>query len=348
MESGTDNGLLPGSSISEPDLALIDALQSAPRAPWSHIGRAIGVDATTAARRWERLRADGSAWLTAYASARLATIGFVEIRCRPRFIDAVSAAAVELPWVIGVEETAGDFDLLISAGAADLPTLGRWVRDDIGGLRGIRSARMRVGITLFGEGGDWRMRALPPAQRAELSTPRASSRTAYGARGLTRLSPVDQALVTALHADARMSYTELGAAAGVSEHTARRRVDRLLREGDVVIRCDFAYSLAGLSTLVVYGMQVPQAQLASTGSALARLAQVRLCSAVSGRHSLMTHVLLHGLSGIGPFEKMLADRFPALEIKDRAVVLRTPKRVGWLLDERGRAVGRIPLGPLRP
>ncbi|MGW3540649.1 hypothetical protein [Nocardia niigatensis] len=61
----------------------------------------------------------------------------------------------------------------------------------------------------------------------------------------------------------------------------------------------------------------------------------------------MTHVLLHGLSGIGPFEKMLADGFPALEIKDRAVVLRTPKRVSRLLDERGRAVGRIPLGPLR-
>lgn len=58
----------------------------------------------------------------------------------------------------------------------------------------------------------------------------------------------------------------------------------------------------------------------------------------------MTHVLLHGLSGIGPFEKMLADGFPALEIKDRAVVLRTPKRVSRLLDERGRAVGRIPLG----
>lgn len=118
---------------------------------------------------------------------------------------------------------------------------GRSVPDDIGGLRGISSARMRVGITLLGEGGDRRMRALSPAERAELSTPRASSRIA---RGLTGLSPMDQALVTALHAGARMSYTELGAAAGVSEHTGRRRVDRLLHDGDVVIRCDFAYSPA--------------------------------------------------------------------------------------------------------
>ncbi|WP_241196675.1 AsnC family protein, partial [Streptomyces sp. ADI95-17] len=45
-----------GEHFSELDLALVDALQAAPRAPWSRIGRALGVDATTAARRWERLR----------------------------------------------------------------------------------------------------------------------------------------------------------------------------------------------------------------------------------------------------------------------------------------------------
>ncbi|MGV9661946.1 AsnC family transcriptional regulator [Nocardia niigatensis] len=132
-------------------------------------------------------------------------------------------------------------DLGRGSGPADP---GRSVRDDIGGLRGISSARMRVGITLLGEGGDRRMRALSPAERAELPTPRASGGTAYSARGLTGLSPMDQALVTALHAGARMSYTELGAAAGVSEHTGRRRADRLLHDGDVVIRCDFAYSPA--------------------------------------------------------------------------------------------------------
>lgn len=347
-ESGTDHPAPPGSGISEQDLAVIDALQVAPRAPWSRIGQALDIDATTAARRWERLRADGSAWLTAYVSARVATVGFVEVRCRPKFIDQVSAAAAALPWVFSVDETAGDFDLMLSVGAADLSTLGRWVRDGIGGLRGIRSTRMRLGITLYGEGSDWRVRAIEPAQRAELSEPRVSSRTAYGTHGLNQLSLEDQALVTALHGDARMGYTALGAAAGISEHTARRRLHRMLRDGDVLLRCDFAYPQAGLPTMVIYRVSVPQAQLVTTATELARMEQVRMCASVSGQHNLQVQVLLHGLGGVDPFEAVLAERFPDLAVKDRAVVLHTPKRMGWLLDQQGRAVGRVPLGPYRP
>ncbi|MCZ0983109.1 Lrp/AsnC family transcriptional regulator [Streptomyces diastatochromogenes] len=164
----------------EQDLALIDALQSAPRAPWSRIGRAVGMDATTAARRWERLRAAGLAWVTAYASARLATVAFVEVRCRPRDHAAVGAAVSALPWVFSVDETAGDHDLLLSVGAAGLPSLGRAVNQHIGTLKGVRSARMRVGITLYGEGGDWRMRAMEPAARAELGASGAPGRISYG------------------------------------------------------------------------------------------------------------------------------------------------------------------------
>ncbi|WP_280236135.1 Lrp/AsnC family transcriptional regulator [Nocardia cyriacigeorgica] len=331
--------------ISEQDLSIIDALQTAPRAPWSRVASALDVDATTAARRWERMRADHAAWLTAYPSARVVTVAYIEVRCRPRSVEAVSAATAQLPWVFCVDETAGEFDLLISAGAADLTTLGRWVREGLGGLRGVRSFRMRVGITLFGEGRDWRMRVLPPAQRARLVTPRPSSRTAFVASGLHRLSAADQALLTALHADARTSFAALGSAIGASEHTARRRLERMQRNGDIVLRCDFAYTLAGLSTLVIYSMAAPQGRLSDIGAALAAVEQVRLCVAVTGRHGLMVHALLPGLTGIEPFEAMLADRFPALEIRDRAVVLHSPKRMGWLLDDRGRATGRIPLSP---
>ncbi|MGW7079923.1 AsnC family protein [Streptomyces sp. NPDC054866] len=54
------------------------ALQAAPRAPWSRIGRALGVDATTAAHRWERLRANGLAWISVYDSAKSATVAHIE------------------------------------------------------------------------------------------------------------------------------------------------------------------------------------------------------------------------------------------------------------------------------
>ncbi|MFI5808176.1 Lrp/AsnC family transcriptional regulator [Streptomyces sp. NPDC051561] len=331
--------------FAEQDLALVDALQSAPRAPWSRIGHAIGVDATTAARRWERLRSEGLAWVTAYDSARTTTVAFVEVRCRPRALAEVSAAVSALPWVFSVDETADDHDLLLSVAAADVPGLGRAVHEVIGGLPGVRSARMRIGITLYGEGGDWRIRAMEPARRAELGTSGLPGRASYATRQSSRTSPEDQALLAALGADGRLGFTALAAATGLSEHTARRRVQRMLRDGDITLRCDLAYPLAGLPTLVVYRMSVPHGALGPTGRALARLGPVRLCASVSGPHNLLVQVLLHGLAGIDLFEAQLADAFGDLEIKDRTVALHTLKRMGWLLDAQGRATGRVPLAP---
>ncbi|MBD0709475.1 AsnC family transcriptional regulator [Streptomyces sp. CBMA291] len=331
-------------AFSELDLALVDALQAAPRAPWTRIGQALGVNPTTAARRFERLRAEGLAWVTAYDAAKTATVGYVEVRCRPRAFDRVNSALTALPWVFSVDETAGDFDLFLSVAAPDLPSLGRAVHTGIGGLRGVRSTRTRLGMTLYGEGRDWRMRAMNPAERAGLGGAGAAQPRPYSTHLHARPSREDQALVAALGADGRLGYGELGALTGMSEHTARRRLQRLIRDGDITLRCDLAHLLAGLSTMVIYRASVPHALLEQTGNALARHEQVRMCVSVSGPHNLLVSVWLPGFGAVDPFEAQLAERFPALEVRDRTVVLRSPKRMGWLLDEHGRATGRVAPG----
>ncbi|MFF1260451.1 MULTISPECIES: Lrp/AsnC family transcriptional regulator [unclassified Streptomyces] len=328
--------------FSELDLALVDALQAAPRAPWSRIGRALGVDATTAARRWERLRAGGLAWVSAYDSAKATTVAYVEVRCRPRAVESAGAALADMPWVFSVDETAGDFDLLASVVAADLPALGRSVHGLIGGLRGVRSTRTRLGITLYSEGGDWRMRAMEPSGDAELSAPRTSHPTPYSAHMHHRPPPEDQALLEALGRDGRLGYTDLGTATGMSEHTARRRLQRMVRDRDITFRCDLAHPLAGLSTVVLYRTAVPHTHLEATGNALARREEVRLAVSVSGSDNLLVMVWLRGLHAIDPFEAHLAERFPHLKVSDRTVFLHTRKRMGRLLDTTGRAVGHVP------
>lgn len=330
-------------SFAELDLAIVDALQAAPRAPWSQIGPALGVDSTTARRRWERLKRDGLAWVTAYAPPKSATVAYVEVRCRPRVLDRVAAEVAELPWVFGVDQMAGDFDLLLSLAAPDLPTLGHAVNRTIGVMPGVVSTRTRLGVTLFSEGADWRMRAMEPAARAQLPAGRTPHPTAYSTN-MRGLSQEDWALLTALGGDGRLEYKELGAATGMSEHTARRRVQRMMRDRDISLRCDFARPLAGFPTSVVYLANVPHGQLEHTGSALARMEQIRSCVSVSGPHNLLMFVWFHGLHDITAFETTLTERFPALEVKDRAVALRSPKRMGWLLDDHGRAIRRVPLG----
>jgi hypothetical protein len=37
----------------------------------------------------------------------------------------------------------------------------------------------------------------------------------------------------------------------------------------------------------------------------------------------------------------LGERLPFLQLRDNAINLRTPKRVGWMLDATGRSTGRV-------
>ncbi|MGW0999031.1 AsnC family protein [Streptomyces sp. NPDC002523] len=65
-------------TVSELDLALVNALQLRPRASWTELAPPLGVTAGTLARRWERLTGEGLAWVSAVPGRE-----FVRPRCRP-------------------------------------------------------------------------------------------------------------------------------------------------------------------------------------------------------------------------------------------------------------------------
>ncbi|MFC7564574.1 AsnC family transcriptional regulator [Actinomadura namibiensis] len=61
--------------MDELDLALVNALQLDPRAPWSRLSGPLGVDAATLSRRWSRLTESGAAWVTCVAGPPSSTTG---------------------------------------------------------------------------------------------------------------------------------------------------------------------------------------------------------------------------------------------------------------------------------
>ncbi|MEU2248362.1 Lrp/AsnC family transcriptional regulator [Streptomyces sp. NPDC019224] len=337
---------MPGratAAFEETDLALVDALQTDPRAPWSRIGPAVGVDATTAARRWARLERSGLAWVTAYAGPATATVGYVEVTCRPRRLNALSERLTALPWVASVEHVVGDFDLFLTVVAPDLPALGRRIGTDLALLPGVRSTRTRLGLRIYQEGSGWKVRALEPAGRARLTAPHAAghpgSPSPHALRGDT-----DRRLLEALGADGRAGWAELAAHTGLSESTVRRRVGRELRDRDIVVRCDLAQQPAGWPGIATYRAVVPHGELNATGAALARLPQVRLCASVTGSCNLLLSVWLRDLDGITALESLLDERYPRLTVQERTVTLHTAKRMGRVLGEDGRAVRHVAIG----
>ncbi|WP_246098086.1 Lrp/AsnC family transcriptional regulator [Rhodococcus spelaei] len=324
--------------VDEIDLALINTLQLDPRAPWSTVGKALGVDPVTAARRWSRLVEAGIAWVTAHPGGPQIA-AFIEIDCDARRVQETAAALARWPHVMTVEHTSGGRDLLLTVGVPDLTALSRYVLDSIGPLDGVRATRTHLVTRPYAVGGDWRLRSLDAEQRAHLGS---SGRA--GSRMLRPLDETERQLVRRLCVDGRTSLTDLAAGLGRSVSTVRRRLQTMVASGSVVFRCDVAQPLSGWPvSLWVWG-RVPADESESIARKLVTLPETRACMAMTGGSTNFLYCTwLRSLDNAQRLEQLLAERTPSLRIVDRTVALGFTKRMGRLLDSAGRSTGVVPM-----
>jgi DNA-binding Lrp family transcriptional regulator len=330
-------------ALSEADLALVEALQVSPRAPWSAVGRATASSPVTAARRWGRLVDTGAAWVTGTPGVSVWNahcVAYVGIRCTPgRNLDVAGTLAAD-GHALSVELTAGTYDVFATVAAADLPSLSRYLLERVDGIDGITETRPRISTRLYRDGSDWRLGTL--AQAAASRLPRSDVQPGTAQRGAA-WRPEDTRILVELGLDGRASYASLAAAAGVSEATARRRVNRLIDTGTVILRAEVASHLSGWRVPVILTVDAPTDRLAETAAAIARLRPVRLCATLAGSPAIVVTAWLRDVAAIRSFEDAMARAVPQLSVTDRLVTLRTVKRMGRLLDEQGRAVGAVPM-----
>lgn len=328
--------------LSEDDLALIHALQLRPRASWTELGRALGVDPVTVARRWSRLAEQGEAWVTASPGPRMfeqLCAAFVAIDCAAGSTAQVAQTLSTHPHMLTIERSAGGHDILATVATRDLPALSRYTLDLLPTITGISAVHARIVTHMFTEGGRWRIAALAPGQRDQLTGPAAAWSPGRGSHEITAF---DQALLAPLSHDGRTSYQALATELGVSLSTAKRRIDQLTRLGILRFRCDFARPLGGWPVAVTFWAKVPPTDLPKIGQALIRLPETRNCAAISGPHNLILQASLHSISDVLRLETQLATVHPTLDIIDRVITLRHDKLLGHLLDLYGRSTGIVP------
>jgi DNA-binding Lrp family transcriptional regulator len=321
----------------------VETLQVAPRAPWSVVARTLGTSPVTAARRWQRLTDAGLAWVTGSPGVRARDaqcLAYAAVTCEPGRKLHVAEALTADPQALTVEVTAGAADLMVTVAAADLAALSRYLLERLDRVPGVTGTHTRIATRLFTEGSAWRLGVLGSEEVATL--PRRA-----GVRGPTpgASGAVDRALLGALARDGRASYAELAVAAGTSPATARRRVERLLASGTVLLRTEVSAPLVGWPVSVVFSADAPAGRLDALAAAVGRIRQVRLCATLAGAPSLIVIAWLRTVEEVHRFELALLDAVPGLVVVDRLVVLRSLKRMGRLLDESGRAVGVVPLAP---
>lgn len=322
----------------ELDLELIDALQVNPRAAWSQVADALDLSAITAARRWERLSGSGEAWVTAAFGPRLLaglTFAFVEIGCEPGDTLRTAEELARLPHAITVTPTTGAFDIFAIVFAEDLESMSKLLFERIPAVTGTRRIQSNIGVHWFG-GTRWRVDAINASQQNQLLESRPSPVRPH------RFDPKDRDLFLALSVDGRRGYTELSEHLGDEPRSIKRRLDRMIGNGDLELRCDLARQLVGWHATIVLWLSVPEERLVDAGNALGALPECRLCAAVVGTHNMVFAGGLHTMGHAQALLEKMQKLVPGLQIHDRRLGVHPVKTYGRILDDEGRCTVTVP------
>ncbi|GAA4926395.1 AsnC family transcriptional regulator [Streptomonospora halophila] len=323
----------------ELDVAVVDAVRSAPRASWRELAPVLGIDPATVGRRWSRMQSAGAAWVTAHpAGGATPTCALVEISCAPGRSGEVAGVLAGDVEAATVKLTAGARDVLVLAQAPDLGALSDYLLDRVGRVPGLTDMRSHLMTRSALEGSRWREGALDSEQRTRLHT-RAGSRPDSGAA----LQEPDRRIVRALSADGRMRFERLAEQVGLGPVAVRRRLARLEETGLVILRCDASRHLSGRPVAAVYFGSLDVDELENAEGRIRTLPGVRACSLVAGPYNVVVDAWLHSAAEAHDLERRMRRVLPALRIEDRSIVLRPVKLLGRILDAEGRSVRSVPL-----
>ncbi|WP_078518923.1 Lrp/AsnC family transcriptional regulator [Streptomyces sp. Tu6071] len=341
-ENAHPGGPAPPTPFTESDLALLHALQLAPRIPWSALAPVLGASPTALAARWARLRERRLAWLCASPPSGVggatAQRALVEVDCALADLDTVVSALEALPFVRGLAFAARGRQLVLTLAASSFAELSRLLLDEVSRVPGITALRSHLGTMVHRDGGGWRLGALDPAQCATIGAhPRATrTRAPLTAGPIDLQSPVYAPLVAALAEDSRTRAVDLAVRTGRPAATIRRQVNRLLGAGALVLRCELAQPWTGRPVAGVWWCAAPPVR---REAALARLCvdpRVRLCLSTTGPAALVVTAWTSGLLQADRFQTRLEELLGAGAVLDSAILLRTRKRAGRLLAPDGR------------
>jgi DNA-binding Lrp family transcriptional regulator len=324
--------------LSEKDLALVNALQIAPRAPWKDLAPILDSTPTALAARWNRLRESGSAWITAYPSMRLreTLMSYVELDCEPGTKPEILARLSRDPRVITIEESARGRDLLLTVIGTQLQDVTEFALDDLPALPGVLRPRTHFVTKLHTEGAQWRLDALDAAQRNECE-----SLAHTGSDGRGGSVPDSGPLIDRLVRDGRETAADIARATGRNPATTRRQIARLLGSGQVSVRCEIAQGRSRWPVTCTYLTRVPPYDLDRTVKALKTLPELRVCVSTTGTTNMLFSLWAGSIRDLYVIEQRFGKHLPWLDVVDSAVTLRNPKRMSWLLNADGTTTGEV-------
>ncbi|MFB6617446.1 Lrp/AsnC family transcriptional regulator [Streptomyces sp. NPDC056367] len=323
------------------DRSLVQALALDGRASFSRLAEVLEVSDQTVVRRYRRLRTAGLVRVVGLPTgSRLGLFeSWLRVQCAPDVALPVAEALARRPDIAWVTLNSGGTEIHCMTRSRTRKDRDALLLDKLPRTRRVTGISAHTILRKFFGGHEaWvGMDVLRPDQIAALRRPPAGP-----APERYVMDESELALLAVLRRDGRAGYPELARATGLSESTARRRVERLRDLEAIFFDVEFVPALFGYEAEATLVLTVPPARLAQVGAALAGHREVAFTAAVTGAASLMAVVVCRDTDALYTY---LTERIGAVDGVGQVEVipaLRSVKRAGMLVED-GRLVDPPPV-----
>ncbi|GAB3207721.1 Lrp/AsnC family transcriptional regulator [Marinactinospora thermotolerans] len=201
--------------------------------------------------------------------------------------------------------------------------------DELPGLPGVVGVETLPVLRYYRTVHEWFPGILAPEEVAELCDVAPAPSSAETPM-VEELSDADQAILRALSNNGRLTHEALGRLAGVSEPTARRRVEWLRSSGLVHLRAVVEPALLGLPVEALLWITTAPHAVDRVGRALLESDWVRYAAALMGEYQLLCHVAAPSKADL--YEFITAGEWAReATVVDTALVVGPFKRSGVLV-----------------
>lgn len=327
--------------LDEDDLMLINALQFSPRASFADLASVLRATPATLARRWARLVDEGLAWITVYpqpATMPSHVMALVEINAPNSNLDRISEQLAAEPRVVSIGYAArGSLNLTVLSRSLD--DLSELLIGELGTAHGLTTTNHLVTRT-HAEASRWRLNALSPTEIGQLRKLNAAqiASTVGSSRGITSNA---MAITEVLARNGRATASEIADQVNRPDSTVRRQLGALLRSGALSFRCEVAQSATRWPISVTYWCRVPAIDRQTLIKELADEPRLRTCMSVAGRANFAATIWVESINEVLRFQDRLEAWMQSGEILDTSVILKSKKRMGWMLERDGRTSGEV-------
>jgi DNA-binding Lrp family transcriptional regulator len=315
------------SSLDHLDRRIVSALQVDGRASWHQIAAALHEPERTVTRRGTRLLNSGLVKVGAVAFRGRNTV--VGVRCAPGQARVAASAIARRPDSIFTHVLTGSPDCIAEL-SCPRERLSSLVMDELPGIPGMVATVTQPVLRHIRTIREWHPGLLTDDEVTALAGS-ARPRAATPLPEVEDLPRPERLLAQALAEDGRCTYDELARVTGMSEATARRRLDALRREGRIRIRAVVEPTLLGLPVEAMLWVRTKPVHVEAVATALEESPYVRYASFVTGEHQILVNVALPSDAALHDF--ITQGRWlERVEAAETSMILSSLKRGGVLAE----------------